>query len=181
MKRAKLSPEEYLRLPYTRKIIPDEESGTYSAEIDEFPGCIAQGDTAKEAYEKLEEVAKSWIGAALDLGQEIPPPSTVQDYSGKFALRLPKSIHRQASLVADKEGTSLNQFIVFTLSEKLGATNLYEKLTQRILEINQEFIFKTTLQSTPQKLIRRKKRRLKSNQKLYAKKEQPLGTGDVIT
>jgi len=137
MKRAKLSPEEYLRLPYTRKIIPDEESGTYSAEIDEFPGCIAQGDTAKEAYEKLEEVAVSWIGAALDLGQEIPPPSTVQDYSGRFALRLPKSIHRQASLVADKEGTSLNQFIVSALSEKLGATNLYEKLTQRILEITQ--------------------------------------------
>lgn len=169
MKKTRLSPEEYLRLPYTRKIIPDEESGTYSAEIEEFPGCISQGDTAIEAYEKLEEVAVSWIEAALDLEQEIPPPSTVQDYSGRFALRLPKSIHRQASLVADKEGTSLNQFIVSAISEKLGATNLYEELTQKIFAITefQHFISKTAFNMPIEETIKYTVEEKADNSELY--------------
>lgn len=66
---------DYLKLPYKRMIIPDQQSGTYTGMIAEFPGCIAQGNTPQEAYESLEETAKSWIEAALDLGQEIPLPS----------------------------------------------------------------------------------------------------------
>ena len=82
--------ENYLKKPYSRILIPDDESGTFTAEILEFPGCIAQGDTAQEAYERLEEAAKAWIEAALELGQEIPPPSLAHGYGGKVALRLPK-------------------------------------------------------------------------------------------
>jgi predicted RNase H-like HicB family nuclease len=67
-------PEEYLKEPYFRVIIPDEESGTFTALIWEFPGCIAQGNTLQEAYEHLEDAAKYWIDAALDLKQEIPAP-----------------------------------------------------------------------------------------------------------
>jgi predicted RNase H-like HicB family nuclease len=50
----------------------DEESGTYTATILEFPGCIAQGDTPQEAYKNIEKAAKGWVEAALSLGQEIP-------------------------------------------------------------------------------------------------------------
>ena len=147
MNERKLSPEDYLKLPYTRILIPDEESGTFTAEIIEFPGCISQADTPEEAYKRLEEVAKSWIEAALDLGQEIPSPSTVQGYGGKFALRLPRSLHRQASLAADREGTSLNQFIIYAVSEKLGASNLYERLTREFFKRTEfnEYLFKTSI------------------------------------
>jgi len=124
--------ENYLKKPYSRILIPDDESGTFTAEILEFPGCIAQGDTAKEAYERLEEAAKAWIEAALELGQEIPPPSLAHGYGGKVALRLPKSLHRQAAMAAERDGTSLNQFMVTAIAEKVGAHKLYEKLTGRM-------------------------------------------------
>ncbi len=122
--------EEYLKEPYSRVLIPDEESGTYTALILEFPGCIAQGDTPQEAYEHLEDAAKDWIEAALDLKQEIPSPLQSLSFGGKVLLRLPKSLHRQLSLIAEREGVSLNQFIVSALAEKVGALMLYDKLSK---------------------------------------------------
>jgi predicted RNase H-like HicB family nuclease len=124
--------EEYLKEPYSRVLIPDEESGTYTAVILEFPGCIAQGDTPQEAYEHLEDAAKDWIEAALDLNQEIPSPSQAVSFGGKILLRLPKSLHRQLALIAEREGVSLNQFIVSALAEKVGAFTLYDKLTKKL-------------------------------------------------
>ena len=125
-------PEEFLKEPYSRILIPDEESGTYTAVILEFPGCIAQGDTPQEAYDHLEDAAKEWIEAALTLKQEIPSPSQSLSYGGKVLLRLPKSLHRQLALIAEREGVSLNQFIVSALSEKVGAFTLYDKLTKKM-------------------------------------------------
>ena len=124
--------EKYLKEPYSRVLIPDEESGTYTAVILEFPGCIAQGDTPQEAYEHLEDAAKDWIEAALDLKQEIPSPSQSLSFGGKILLRLPKSLHRRLALIAETEGVSLNQFIVSALAEKVGAFTLYDKLTKKM-------------------------------------------------
>lgn len=125
-------PEEYLKEPYSRVLIPDEESGTYTAVILEFPGCIAQGDTPQDAYDHLEDAAKEWIEAALALKQDIPSPSQSLSYGGKYPLRLPKSLHRQLALIAEREGVSLNQFIVYALAEKVGAFSLYDKLTNKL-------------------------------------------------
>jgi predicted RNase H-like HicB family nuclease len=122
--------EEYLKDPYSRVLIPDEESGTYTALILEFPGCIAQGDTPQEAYDNLEDAANQWIEAALTLKQDIPSSSQSLSYGGKILLRLPKGLHRQLALIAEREGVSLNQFIVSSLSEKVGASTLYDKLTK---------------------------------------------------
>ena len=77
--------DDYLKEPYTRVVTPDWETGTYTAQILEFPGCVAQGDTVVEAYELLEAVALSWIEAALDLGQQIPPAARPLG----FALEVP--------------------------------------------------------------------------------------------
>jgi len=127
-----LKAQEHLKKSYTRVLIPDEESGTFTAQVVEFPGCIAQGATPAEAYERLEIAAESWIEAALEMQQEIPPPATDVQFSGRFALRLPRSLHRQAVHLAEFEGISLNQFIVSTLAEKVGAVSLYHGLTQQL-------------------------------------------------
>ncbi len=119
-----LEPEEYLAEPYGRLLVPDRETGTFTAMIPELPGCISQGATPGEAYERLERAAVSWLEAAIDLGQRIPDPNTeqgVKEYSGRFALRLPKSLHRRVARLAEADGTSLNQFILVALAEKVGA------------------------------------------------------------
>jgi predicted RNase H-like HicB family nuclease len=119
---------ELLKKPYTRVLVPDAESGTFTAQVLEFPGCVAQGNNPAEAYERLEAAAESWIEAALEMHQEIPQPATDAQFGGKFALRLPRSLHRQAAQLAELDGTSLNQFIVATLAEKVGAVNVYRRL-----------------------------------------------------
>jgi predicted RNase H-like HicB family nuclease len=124
------TPKEYLKLPYSRILTPDEETGTYAAEIREFSGCVAQGDTAEEAYRNLEAAAESWIEVALDMGQEIPEPSSDGGYSGRIALRLPKTLHQIAARMAERDGTSLNQFLVAAIAERVGAGKLYVQLAQ---------------------------------------------------
>ena len=64
---------EILKRPYARVVIP-ELDGTFRAEVVEFPGCIASGDTASEALECLEEIAASWLEATLAKDQSVPEP-----------------------------------------------------------------------------------------------------------
>lgn len=132
MPRSCADPTTVLRQPYSRVLTPDEESGTYTARIQEFPGCVAQGDSPAEAYEKLEQAARSWIVAAQDLGQEIPRPRTDEAFSGRILLRLPKSLHRKAAAMAEQDGTSLNQFIVTAVAECVGASKAATKLQGEI-------------------------------------------------
>ena len=68
---------DYLKRPYLRTIVSDED-GSFRAEIIEFPGCIATGDTATEALEALEDVAASWVEGMLASGQDIPAPSNLK-------------------------------------------------------------------------------------------------------
>jgi predicted RNase H-like HicB family nuclease len=122
--------EAYLKKPYSRVLIPNDD-GTFSAEILEFPGCFAEGDTPDEAFNNLEEAAKSWIEASLEQGLEIPEPAMNQGYGGKIALRLPRSLHRQAARMAEKDNVSLNQFLVTAIAARLGAEDFYTKLAER--------------------------------------------------
>jgi predicted HicB family RNase H-like nuclease len=114
-----MSPADYLKKPYSRLVVP-EEDGSFRAEILEFPGCIATGDTAAKAYGALEEVAESWLQATLAKGQSVPEPAEESEFSGKLVVRLPKSLHRKAARAARRDGASLNQFIVSCISEQVG-------------------------------------------------------------
>ncbi len=126
------TPDELLKNPYARILTPDPQGHGYSAEILEFPGCFAEGDTPDEAYKNLEKSATAWIEAALDMGQEIPEPSISQGFSGKIALRLPRSLHRRAVQIAERNRTSLNQYLLSAISEHVGATNLYSHLLEEL-------------------------------------------------
>jgi|GEM_PF-1465490 predicted RNase H-like HicB family nuclease len=147
---AKKAPDEYLKEPYARILMP-EEDGTYTAEILEFPGCLAQGETATEAFANLEEAARSWIAASLAHGQEIPNPTTIEGFSGRVALRLPRGLHRQASILAKRDGTSLNQFVVTAVASHVGAENFAEVLGQRwvgwYMDLNKTQEFKVSTYS----------------------------------
>lgn len=119
----------YLLKPYARVVIP-EEDGSFRAEIIEFPGCLAIGNTAAEAIGSLEDTAIDWLVAALENNQPIPPPIDVSnDYSGKLVLRIPKSLHKKASWIAEREGVSLNQLISTSLSEAVGEFNATVRMT----------------------------------------------------
>jgi antitoxin HicB len=125
------TPKDYLQLPYARTVIPTEPNG-FHAEILEFPGCFAQGDSLEEAYSNLENAAESWIESCQAQGHEVPQPSSSVSYSGRIVLRLPRSIHRQAAKLAARDETSLNTYLVSAVAAKVGAEDQYNVLTRRM-------------------------------------------------
>lgn len=128
--------EDYLAAPYARVVIPDAVSGTYTARVMEFSGCVAQGDTVAEAYANLEMATEAWIEAARDLGQAIPEPSEEQTHSGRVLVRLPRSLHRRAADFAARDATSLNQFIVAAVAERVGAAGVSTRLSGQLRSAN---------------------------------------------
>ena len=114
-----MTPTEYLKRPYGRVVVP-ESDGTFRAEIVEFPGCLAVGDTASEALAKLEDVATSWLESVIARGLRVPEPMENTEFSGKLVLRLPRSLHKKAVYAAARERVSLNQFIVSSIAEQVG-------------------------------------------------------------
>ncbi len=113
------SVEYYLNLKYPVTTVPSEDGG-YVAEIEVLPGCISQGDTLEETYENIEEARRLWIEIAFEDGQLIPEPRQEEEYSGKFFIRAPKSLHHKLDQEAKREGVSLNQYLVSTLSYAVG-------------------------------------------------------------
>ena len=110
--------KEYMELPYNYIIQPvNDESGFYfHARVLELDGCQSTGETFEEAYENLKEAMEGWIEAKLEGGFEVPLPVGYNDFSGKFIVRIPKSLHYKLSLEAEKEGVSLNQYALYKLS-----------------------------------------------------------------
>lgn len=147
------TPEDYLKEPYSRVLVPEAEGG-YSAEILEFPGCYSQGDTADDAIANLEAAALGWIEAAQAQGQGIPPPAVNQGFGGKVALRLPRGTHRAAARMAEQEGCSLNQFLVAAISEKIGAVNAHGEMFRRIEHTISQLENRLTLQKAENRVER---------------------------
>ena len=112
---SKMTLDDYLKLPYTIEIIRD--GGGYFAKVVELPGCMTQADTFTEIAEMINDAMTLWIESALEDGETIPLPKSIEDYSGKFMVRLPKSLHRELSLLAKQEGVSLNTLVTVTLGQ----------------------------------------------------------------
>jgi antitoxin HicB len=113
-------PLEYymnLKYPVTVHLAPE---GGFVAEIEDLPGCLAQGETLEETYKEIEIARKLWLETTFEDGQDIPLPRDNREYSGKFIIRVPKSLHRQLDLLAEREGVSLNQYLVSELSRIAG-------------------------------------------------------------
>ena len=110
--------EDYLKLPYTRVIQKmNDESGVYwYGRILEISGCQSDGETEEELLKNLDEVLALSLEVMLEDGDPIPIPITESDFSGKFLLRLPKTLHYRLSQEAEKEGVSLNQYALYKLS-----------------------------------------------------------------
>lgn len=110
--------QDYLNLPYNYMIQPiTDESGSYFyARVLELDGCQSTGETFEEAYQNLREAMEGWLETKLQGNFPIPLPVGYDNFSGKFMVRIPKSLHYKLSVEAQKEGVSLNQYALYKLS-----------------------------------------------------------------
>jgi len=111
--------DEFLARPYRISLQQDGRNG-WLAEVDELEGCTAQAPTPHEAASKIHAAMAAWMSAALSEGREIPAPRSVGNPSGRLLLRLPSTLHGTLARAADREGTSLNQFITGALAAAVG-------------------------------------------------------------
>ena len=111
--------EYYMNLPYNYIVqhITDESGSYFYARVLELDGCQSTGETFEEAYENLREAMKGWIETKLEAGFDVPLPVGYDDFSGKFVVRIPRSLHYRLSVEAEQEGVSLNQYALYKLSK----------------------------------------------------------------
>ncbi len=113
----------YLHLPYQIIIVP-EEAGGYFAEIGELTGCMTQGETMEEVLRNIDDAKHLWLQTALEDKMEIPLPECMREYSGRFVVRIPVSLHRRIAKLAEKEGVSINQMVLLLLTENTAAAEI---------------------------------------------------------
>ena len=101
---------EYMSMSYKMEIIEDQDEGGFVISYPDLPGCITCGET-------IESAKREWIRAALEEGIEIYEPDSLENYSGQFKLRIPRSLHRSLAEHSQREGISMNQYCVYLLSK----------------------------------------------------------------
>jgi predicted RNase H-like HicB family nuclease len=113
-----MTAQDYLNLPYNIIVrhISDESGDYYFATVLEMPGCMSDGKTSAEAFENIREAMEGWIETKLENGYAVPRPLPADTASGRFVVRVPKTLHARLTIEAAKEGVSLNQWALYKLS-----------------------------------------------------------------
>ncbi|MCC6959797.1 MAG: type II toxin-antitoxin system HicB family antitoxin [Dehalococcoidia bacterium] len=116
MKTTRSTLAEHLAVQYPFNIIADPDGG-YVIIYPDLPGCMTQVEDISEIAEAATEIRKLWIETEYEDGHDIPPPSYPEEHSGKFNLRIAKSLHRRLVESAEREGVSLNQYAMSLLDK----------------------------------------------------------------
>jgi len=119
---ASKSIEEYLSLPYTIEVTKDlsGDHPVWFACVRELPGCATEADSFEEVGEMIEDAMRLWIEVALDTGMEVPEPQEAPSFSGKFMVRVPRSLHKSLSEAAERDDVSLNAWVTTQLARAVG-------------------------------------------------------------
>lgn len=109
--------------------LPAEEGGGFQAIVPQFGrGVVGYGETQEQAAKDLSCVLPSYLAALKETGQEVPPPEParlIDDFSGKFNIRVPKLLHAQLADLSDENGVSLNQMVTMLLTSGVTAARAW--------------------------------------------------------
>ena len=103
------TPEDYQTV-----LLWSEEDSCYVATLPAWQNAQTHGKTPGAAIKNAQEVLRLLIESAVKNREPIPPPE--RRHSGNLRLRLPVSLHGRLALEAEREGVSLNQWIVSKLA-----------------------------------------------------------------
>ena len=134
----------YLSLEYPFEVLADPEGG-YVVAFPDLPGCMTQIEDLAAVGPMAEEIRRLWIMSEYEDGEEIPAPSYPETPSGKFNVRLSRSLHRKLAETAKREDQSLNSYVAGLLGrgdaqarveQRLAAVE--ERIGQRLLDIERQ-------------------------------------------
>lgn len=115
--RAMKTLSDYMKMNYRMEIVEDADEGGFVVSFPELPGCLTCGETVETAIKNAVDAKKVWFEAAIEEEIEIHEPDSLEEYSGQFKLRMPRSLHRSLVEHSKREGISMNQYCVYLLSK----------------------------------------------------------------
>ena len=105
---------------FTIRELAIDDGGGFLIEFPDLPGCMSDGETVEEAIANGSDAVQCWITVAKEKGREVPDPGEIENQSGKWVQRVPRSLHARLTKQAKREHVSLNTLVVSILSESLG-------------------------------------------------------------
>lgn len=102
------------RNPFEVRPLTEDEGGGFLVTFPDLPGCMADGATIEDAIAEAADAETSWLSTKEELG--------LTDVSGRFMVRIPKSLHARLQARARQEGVSMNTLAVNYLSEGMAHT-----------------------------------------------------------
>jgi predicted RNase H-like HicB family nuclease len=130
---------------YPIAIESGSETTAFGVVVPDLPGCFSAGDSLDEAVDGAEEAAAAWIDAALDAGEAIPAPSSLEalrrraDFAGwmfgiitldpalfddtieRVNISLPRRVLQRLDALARSAGESRSGYIAQLTLEERGA------------------------------------------------------------
>jgi len=108
---------------YSYSVRWSDEDEAFIALCPEFPGLSAFGESAAEALEQIQVAVDLAVETHQAEGWPLPEVQAVQQYSGQFRLRVPRSLHAELAARAEAEGVSLNALVVAYVARGLGSAS----------------------------------------------------------
>jgi predicted HicB family RNase H-like nuclease len=92
---------------YIGKVDYDDEKGLFHGEVINTRDVITfQGNSVMELKRSLKDSVEDYLEFCRERGEEPDRP-----FSGRFVVRIPPEVHRQAFLKAKSAGKSLNAWV----------------------------------------------------------------------
>jgi predicted RNase H-like HicB family nuclease len=131
-----------MKLVYPACFYQDKETGNYTVEVPDLPGCVTGGATLADAILMAEDAASGWVLGELEDGNVIPAESAIEDihpdeggfvslltldmdaYAEKYgskAVRKNLTIPAWLNTFAEKQHINFSQVLTDTL------TNMYHQ------------------------------------------------------
>jgi antitoxin HicB len=106
--------------PCTVRHLTADEGGGYLISFPDLPGCASDGDTMAEAKKHAADAVAGYLASCRKHHDPVPEPGSGGLASGKFLVRLPKSLHVALAERAKVEGVSMNLMFTAIVAEGLG-------------------------------------------------------------
>ena len=112
-----------------------DEDQEYIATCPAFPGLSAFGETEEKALKEGKTALAGFIKSYKANNMALPEPKMHETVSGKFQLRLPKSLHRLAVGLAHLEGVSLNSYIADAVRARVAGDQLGNRVLNEVRQL----------------------------------------------
>ncbi|MPY80722.1 MAG: toxin-antitoxin system HicB family antitoxin [Actinophytocola sp.] len=103
---------------YTYRVTWSQDDGEFVATCVEFPSLSWLAATQAEAFEGVERLVSDVVADLERSGEPVPEPIADRQYSGKFNVRIPETLHRELAMAAAEQGVSLNRLVSDRLSHR---------------------------------------------------------------